>query len=261
MAASPDRTRLEALREAFTEDGYVIVRGLLGKKELEELRRAIETPLVQQQRHDNRRDDYDGLAIIHDMIHLHPAFLRLARHEGLLDIVETFIGPDIEIQHCKLNWKPPEKGRGEVHWHQDFAYLPHTNHDLCAAFFVLELTTPQNGCMQIIPGSHKLGQLAHVDENGKLLRYVNDKRFDLADHRPVDLVMQPGDCSIHHVLALHSSYPNQSDHPRCAIIYEYRAVDAMQMAGVFAKTGGVLVRGRPSRTVRCDAGVVMMPPK
>lgn len=253
MAVSPDRTRLEDLREVFREDGYVIVRGLLGEEELEELRRAIETPLIQQQRRDNRRDDYDGLAIIHDIIYLHPTFLTLARHEGLLDIIEALVGPDIEIQHCKINWKPPEKGGGEVHWHQDFAYLPHTNHDLCAAFFVLEPTTLQNRCMRVIPGSHKLGQLEHVDENGK--------RFDPADHRPVDLVMQPGDCSIHHVLTLHSSYPNQSDHPRCAVIYEYRAADAMQMAGVFAKTAGVLVRGRPSRTVCCDAGVVMIPPK
>ena len=48
MTVSPDRTRLEALREAFREDGYVIVRGLLGEEELQELRRAIETPLIQQ---------------------------------------------------------------------------------------------------------------------------------------------------------------------------------------------------------------------
>ena len=48
MTVSPDRTRLEALREAFREDGYVIVRGLLGEDNLEELRRAIETPLIQQ---------------------------------------------------------------------------------------------------------------------------------------------------------------------------------------------------------------------
>jgi ectoine hydroxylase-related dioxygenase (phytanoyl-CoA dioxygenase family) len=179
----------------------------------------------------------------------------------LLDVIEILVGPNIEIQHCKINWKPPEKGTGEVKWHQDFPYLPHTNHDLCAAFIVLDKTTPENGCMRVIPGSHKLGQLKHVDENGRLLRHVNDESFDQARHEPLDLLLEAGDMSIHHVLTLHSSYPNQSDNPRCAIIYEFRAADAMQIGGGLTKTTGVLVRGHASQTIRCNAGLVWIPPK
>ncbi len=259
--ARQDNEQIKSLQADYEREGYAIVRGLLDEAELDELRRAIDTPLMQQERQANRRDDYGGLSIIHDTMLLHPPFLKLARHERLLDIIEALVGPDIEIQHSKINWKPSQKGSGEVHWHQDFPYLPHTNHDLCAAFFVLEKTTPENGCMRVVPGSHKLGQLKHVDENGKLLRYVNDERFDPGTCKPVDLLLEPGDCSIHHVLALHSSYPNQSDNPRCAVIYEFRAADAFQLGGGVTKTTGVVVRGRASQTARCEAGVVMMPPK
>ncbi len=226
-----------------------------------ELRQAIQTPLIQEVRERSRRADYGGLSIIHDIIHLHPAFLKLARLPKLLDAIELLVGPNIEIQHCKINWKPPEKGAGEVKWHQDFPYLPHTNHDLCGAFVVLDKTTPENGCMRVIPGSHKFGQLKHIDENGKLLNHVNDRSFDQTRYKAVDLLLEAGDMSVHHVLSLHSSYPNQSDNPRCAIIYEFRAADAMQIGGGFTKTTGVLVRGCASQIIRCDAGSVRIPPK
>jgi len=252
---------MSTLRETYDKQGYLIVRNLLSQSELHELSEAIKSPLIQQAREQNRRPEYGGLSIIHDIIHLHPSFLKLALLPKLLDVIEDLVGPNIEIQHCKINWKPPEKGAGEVKWHQDFPYLPHTNHDLCAAFFVLDKTTPENGCMRVIPGSHKLGQLKHVDENGKLLRYVNDENFDQAHCEPVDLLLEAGDISIHHVLTLHSSYPNQSDNPRCGIIYEFRSADAMQIGGGFTKTTGVVVRGRPSQTIRCDAGLVLIPPK
>ena len=146
-------------------------------------------------------------------------------------------------------------------WHQDFPYLPHTNFDVCAAFVVLDETRPENGCMRVVPGSHKLGQLKHIDEQGKMLRHVHDNRFDESQHEPVDLLLNSGDVSIHHVLTLHSLHPNRSANPRCAIIYEYRAADAMQIGGELTKTTGVLVRGQASKTVRCDAGVVWLPPK
>lgn len=246
------------LREAYERDGYLILRGLLDQRDLEELGEAVGAPLVQEQRHANRRKEYGGLSIIHDIIYLDPAFLKLARNPKLLDVVEVLIGANIEIQHCKINWKPAEVGAGEVKWHQDFPYLPHTNYDLCAAFIVLEGTTTENGCMRVIPGSHKLGPLNHTDENGNFLPYVSDERFVEAHCEAVDLILGPGDVSIHHVLTLHSSYPNRSHNSRCAIVYEFRAADAMQIGGGFKKTTGVLVRGSPSRSVRCEAGVVFV---
>jgi ectoine hydroxylase-related dioxygenase (phytanoyl-CoA dioxygenase family) len=242
----------------YERDGFLLLRGLLDEEQLHELRAAITTPLVQEQRRLNRREEYDGLSIIHDIILLHPAFLSLARSPKLLGIIELLIGANIEIQHCKINWKPAETGAGEVKWHQDFPYLPHTNFDLCAAFVVLDYTGAENGCMRVIPGSHRLGPLKHTDSEGRTVAYVTDERFAEANYELVDLVMEPGDVSIHHVLTLHSSYPNRSTSPRCAIIFEFRAADAMQIGGGVKKTTGVLVRGSPSRTVRCDAGVVFV---
>ena len=109
----------------YERDGFLLLRGLLDEAQLDELREAITTPLVREQRRLNRRKEYDGLAIIHDIILLHPAFLNLARSPKLLGIIELLIGANIEIQHCKMNWKPAEAGAGEVKWHQDFPSLPH----------------------------------------------------------------------------------------------------------------------------------------
>ena len=50
----------------------------------------------------------------------------------MLAAVTQLIGGNLRLQHCKLNWKPPTKGTGEVDWHQDFPFLPHTNYDVLA---------------------------------------------------------------------------------------------------------------------------------
>ena len=49
-------------------------------------------------------------------------------------------------------------GKGTVEWHQDFPYLPHTNFDVLAVMILLDDATPENGCMRVVPGSHKRGQ-------------------------------------------------------------------------------------------------------
>ena len=90
--------------------------------------------------------------------------MELARSERILGRVTPLIGPDIQLQHSKLATKPPAKGMGTFAWHQDFAFFPHTNSDLVAVMVMLDDATPENGCMQMVRGSHKLGLLDHTED-------------------------------------------------------------------------------------------------
>ena len=72
----------------------------------------------------------------------------------MVDMVADLIGPDVKFHHCKINLKLPGS-HTEVGYHQDFAYTPHTNDDVVTALLMLDDMTLENGCLQVVPGSHR----------------------------------------------------------------------------------------------------------
>src|SRR5947209_20513489 len=99
--------------------------------------------------------------------------------------------------------QPPTIGAGEVGWHQDFPFFPHTNFDLLACMFLLDDATPDNGCMRVIPGSHHLGPVPH-EEDGRFRGHVTERRY-VDDSQAVDLAIWAGSMTIHHWRTLHAS--------------------------------------------------------
>ena len=92
----------------------------------------------------------------------HQAFHDLVFHEGIVDAVESLIGPNIQLHHTKLNLKPPASGQARFEWHQDYPFFPHTNYDLVAVAVHIDESTEENGCLRVIPGFHKLGPQEHM---------------------------------------------------------------------------------------------------
>ena len=90
----------------------------------------------------------------------HKAFHDAALHPRILDAVENLIGPDIQIHHTKLNLKPPSSPRRASSGTRTIR-SSHTNYDLLAVLVHLDEATEENGCIRIIPGSHKLGPRLH----------------------------------------------------------------------------------------------------
>jgi ectoine hydroxylase-related dioxygenase (phytanoyl-CoA dioxygenase family) len=178
----------------------------------------------------------------------------------VLDAVEDLIGPSIQLHNSNMHLKLPEHG-GEVDWHQDFPYLPHTNYDLLNTMIMLDDSTPENGCLNVIPGSHRGGPLEHggpgeaADSNFKL------SAAQRAAGQPVDDVVVPaGGMSIHHCLTLHSSRPNRSPRARRALIFTFRAADAVQLGGRTNYAGfGMQVRGENPHRARLVSGVFSLP--
>ena len=247
-------------RRFYQERGYLIVENVLSAPELDALRAASE-------RLDGERKRLGGddrLAVIHNVPLFDDAFMQTARHPGMLAVVAGLIGPNLRLQHAKLNWKPPTIGAGEVAWHQDFPFFPHSNYDLLACMFLLDDATPENGCMRVIPGSHKRGPADHYDANGKFTGRCTDPRAYEEDERAgnvVDFVVKAGSMTVHHCLTLHASYPNRSTTPRRGLVYQIAAGDAIQLGGNLHKVWSLWLAGQDPLQARLENGPTFRLPR
>ena len=207
--------------ELYRRDGYLPGRRLLSAAEAERLRddclRTCAEPLVlgdqnpySLKRHaSNRVKPYL----------LFPWAAELVRHASILDLVEAVIGPDILVFHTTV-WLKPPRSENYVPWHQDATYFGLAPFDHITAWVALTPSRPESGCVRVIPGSHHNGQLAHFDDHSDALTMLSrgQKLADgIREEDAVDLVLEPGDVSVHHTLTVHSSDTNRSDGWRIGI--------------------------------------------
>lgn len=243
----------------YWEDGFLAMDDILTAEEVEELRVACEQPQIVGLR---SQKDYETKTVhALGITALHPAFLKLALHPAIVAKLKPLLGEDIELQHSKLATKPPTKGLGVFAWHQDYAFYPHTNTDLLSVMVMLDDATPENGCMQMVKGSHRLGLLNHLSD-GRFAAECQESRYWEQPEDPSDIVCitpKTGGISIHHALTLHGSDANASGRPRRGIVFSYRAGDAHQLADTLFDDTGLLVCGSAKGIVRCEAGVVTLP--
>ena len=255
VPATQDQTLSEDQVAFYHRHGYLILENVLSAAELQELR--VVTEGLRGER--VRRGGKDNIVAIMDFALLDDAFMQAAHHPHMLAAVTQLIGQNLRLQHCKLNWKPPTKGTGEVDWHQDFPFLPHTNYDLLACMILLDDSVPENGCMRVIPGSHLRGPADHFDADGKFARHCTDPadfEDDLARGNVVDLVAPAGSITIHHCCIVHASYPNNSDTPRRGLIYQIAAGDSIQLGGHLYKVWPLWLQGQDPLRARMEDGTV-----
>jgi phytanoyl-CoA hydroxylase len=241
----------------FRDDGFLVVDNVFSSEEVEALREVIESPqfveAVQKAGGDERT--------VHmlELTTRHAAFLDLARDPRIASRLVPLLGPDIQLQHSKLATQSKTSGKGGFGWHQDFAYFPHTNTDLAAVMVMLDDATPENGCMRMVRGSHRLGLRDH-NQDGFFAGACQESWIWEDDPEAVfDITPRAGGISIHHCLTLHGSGPNLSGRPRRGLVFQYRADDAYQLAdGVWADTG-LMVCGQRRDHVRCEVQTVRLP--
>lgn len=149
------------------------------------------------------------------------AFLDLAMDPDILDLVEGAIGPDIALWGCHMFCKTPGDGL-EVPWHQDGHYWPIRPLATCTVWIALERSDAENGCLRVVPGSHQGGELhAHMKEDGDLAlsEKIEMSAFDEAD--AMDVVLEPGQLSMHDVFMIHGSGANRSPRRRAGLAIRY----------------------------------------
>lgn len=165
--------------------------------------------------------------------HLAFTFLdELAHHPRVLDAVEDLIGPDFSLWGSVLFIKEP-RSRHFVSYHQDATYMGIEPHDFVTPWIALTPSNLETGCMSMIPGSHREPIRAHEDTfaaDNILTRGQQIPGIDESSR--VDLILRPGQMSLHHARTIHGSQPNRSRQRRIGFALQaYTPADARQTIG------------------------------
>lgn len=163
-------------------------------------------------------------------------FLDLAHDPTILDLVEQAIGPDIILWGCQIFCKPGGDGM-EVPWHQDGHYWPIRPLATCTVWIALDESVIENGCLRVIPGSHRTKALYdHMREDRTdvvLTARVQDGQFDEAT--ALDIQLQPGEMSLHDVYLIHGSNPNRSPKRRAGVAIRYMPATSLFDRGLMKR--------------------------
>lgn len=218
---------------AYRQDGYLAFDRLLTENEVEAIldraTKLAENPKpgirIQIEPRVARGEveppsKLDSIRKIEGLVEHDDLFLSLARHPLILGRVQDLVGTSLKMFRDALMMKPPHVG-SEKPYHQDSAYWPIEPMDLCSAWIALDDAMPENGCMRVLPGSHRHGLIEH-----KHLRdfQVDESQLDLSNEVAVPL--HRGGVLLFHSLLLHATSDNLSDKPRRAMIVSYMRGDS-----------------------------------
>ena len=173
--------------------------------------------------------------------YLLPWLYDLARHPRILDKVEQVLGPNILVWSTGFFSKKPHDP-SYVSWHQDSTYWGLEPPDIVSAWVAFTPSRRANGCMRVVPGTHALGQIEHVDgfADDNLLSRGQEVQVDMDESQAVDIELEPGEMSLHHVRIVHGSNSNPTNVPRIGFVVRYIATHCRQIGG---RVPAALVRG------------------
>ena len=206
--------------------GFHLARGLFDRDEIELLQRAAKEDRELDQRSFGRADGEGGTVRL--SLWNHPGdgiYGMFARCERMVRSCEQLLGGEVYHYHSKMIMKDPRVG-GAWTWHQDYGYWYQNGvlqPLLTSVSIAVDRATKENGCLQVIEGSHHCGRIDHVltgDQAGADRERVDEllKRMPL-----VYVEMEPGDALFFHSNLLHRSDQNKSEHPRWSMICCYNA--------------------------------------
>jgi hypothetical protein len=207
----------------YRTDGWVVPTWRLPARRTDEMRDALDALL-----RDNPRVRPEKLVSAHiegdngEGVRGDARFLDLARDRRIVELVSAVIGDDVILWGCHVFCKPAGDGYATP-WHQDGHYWPIRPLANCTVWVALEESTIENGCLRVIPRSHRDGVLhehLHEDRTDLALNQrMADGVFDEA--QAVDLELAPGQMSLHDVFMIHGAAPNRSSKRRTGVALRY----------------------------------------
>jgi ectoine hydroxylase-related dioxygenase (phytanoyl-CoA dioxygenase family) len=237
--------------EQYREEGYAMVRQFIDGDALLALK--AEAARMYQEgmkhpymwRHGNLafeilpEADFDQRYVIQAywMSWISEYFERFRRSAGYFTLLEPILGRDIRQIAQQIHWKPPGAGLTGYRFHQDlrFREVPDAFTEIetstVNAGLAIDPSTRENGCLQVVPGSHKLGYLGLSDEgDGQIMKGLTEmdelcaKGIDPASI--VHLEQEPGDIALWGLVTVHGSLPNLSQQDRAFAISSYTRGDS-----------------------------------
>lgn len=232
-SGTPDAELSPSQVETYRERGYVHPIPLLSDEQIGALREALDRMTEK---------DYPGAAYLSGsrgvgspVIHfqgawlVEPAYHDLVFNPRVTIACSQLLGAQaVRFLHDQVFYKPARHG-GVVAWHQDYSYWTRTTpagHLTC--YIALDDTTVENGCVHMVPGSHRWNLLEQStlidasDMDGIKSQLTPEQQ---ADFKPEPVELKAGECSFHDCLTVHGSHPNRSDRPRRGIVLNYMKHD------------------------------------
>ena len=197
----------------YTEKGYVVPDYRLSQDVIEEIK-AAHARLIDK--HPEFRD-YCGALLIHDL-----SFLNYAKDQTILNMVSQVIGQNIALWNSSLFAKPAKVGT-RTPWHQDGEYWPIRPLATCTVWIALDDATTENGCLRVLPGSHKSKKVEshHFNNSKDIALSLELDGQHVKESEAVNLELKSGQMSLHDVFLMHASDANRSDHPRRGMTLRY----------------------------------------
>ncbi len=199
--------------EQYHRDGYVIPDYRLDGALVEEIKDAHDRLLAKHPEF----SDYCPALLAFDR-----SFLNVGRHPDLVAMVEQLIGANFALWNSSFFAKPAQVGT-KTPFHQDGRYWPIEPLASCSIWIAIDAATTENGCLRFIPGTHKSRALARHDFNDadglSLPLEIDADAYD--ESTAVDVVLEPGQISLHDIFLVHGSEANRSQKSRRGMTLRY----------------------------------------
>jgi ectoine hydroxylase-related dioxygenase (phytanoyl-CoA dioxygenase family) len=265
----------------YKKKGYLVKNKLISLQEINNINKLIKKILSKEEKKKTKIKNLGGsynnnfvynsnslknreILRLNNPSYYHKLFYKLSRNKKLIKIVKILLGGSVRFHHCKLNFKLPSSKGGEVSWHQDWAFYPHTNDDLITVGVYLEDCYEENGPLQVLPGSHKKKIFKHHNNKkefiGKICQKINLKSKK-------SLTGLAGTVTFHHVRMVHGSGLNLTNSKRPLILFGYNNTDAWPLtvdASVnpnenFKKYNDCIINGKIQLTPRFKKVPIIIP--
>ncbi|HWF18829.1 MAG TPA: phytanoyl-CoA dioxygenase family protein [Verrucomicrobiae bacterium] len=220
----PSKILTDAQVAAFQRDGFVLVASLFDGEETDILRKTAKADAVMKKHAYDLKDGEGGATKLVLWNNAgEDVYGTVARCPRIVHAMEQLLGDEVYHYHSKMSIKEPLTG-GAWSWHQDYGYWYMNGclfPDMASAFIAVDPNTRENGCLQVLKGSHLMGRIEHGkfgDQTGADPERVENamKIMEL-----VHVEMNPGDVLFFHSNTLHRSDQNKSPHPRWSMICCY----------------------------------------
>ena len=211
----------------YTRDGFVFPHDVVSPHEAHALRADLEAG------ESALADQREALGLLRSYpARLLPSFDRLIRHPRLIAAVSQILGPDLMVWSSGLFIKEANTP-SYVTWHQDLTYWGLDDIQEVTAWVALSPTTTSSGCMRFVPGSQNRRLVRHIDSfaDDNLLSRGQEVAVDVNDDDAVDIVLAPGQVSLHHGHLFHASGPNRTDDRRIGAAIRYVTPSMKQQTG------------------------------
>ena len=203
--------------------------------------------------------DKPALRRVNNPSDISDTYMDVMRNASMTDMVNQLIGPNLKFHHCKINLKLPGSDT-TVHYHQDFLFTPHTNDNVVTALLMLDDVTEENGCLRVVPGSHR-GPMLSLYQDGNFVGAVSGEEEERLLNESIPVTGKAGSVCLMHTRLAHGSAPNCSDRSRNLYICVYSAADAFPLARnpMENPNEGMILRGEAPRTARLSEAMIELP--